>query len=54
MGLSVGALDVPDRVARLVILNTFLPTGHGTTNLAFRGLEADGARAGPPPAPSGR
>ena len=36
MGLSVGALDVPDRVARLVILNTFLPTGEDRTNLAFR------------------
>ena len=36
MGLSVGALDVPERVARLVILNTFLPTGEGRTNLPFR------------------
>ncbi len=36
MGLSVGALDVPDRIARLVVLNTFLPTGEGGANLAFR------------------
>ena len=35
MGLSVGALDVPDRVARLVVMNTFLPTG-GRTSPAFR------------------
>ncbi|WP_412061820.1 haloalkane dehalogenase [Rubrivirga sp. IMCC45206] len=35
MGLSVGALDVPDRVGRLVVMNTFLPTG-GRTSPAFR------------------
>ena len=36
MGLSVGALDIPDRVSRLVVMNTFLPTGEGKTSLAFR------------------
>ena len=36
VGLSVGALDAPDRVARLVVLNTFLPTGEGRVNLPFR------------------
>ena len=36
MGLSVGALDVPERIARLVILNTFLPTGREPPTLAFR------------------
>ena len=40
MGLSVGALDIPDRVARLVVMNTFLPTGEGTTPLAFRAWKA--------------
>ena len=36
MGLSVGALDVPDRVRRLVVMNTFLPTGAESPGLAFR------------------
>ena len=36
MGLSVGALDVPDRVRRLVVMNTFLPTGEEQAGLAFR------------------
>lgn len=36
MGLSVGALDVPDRIARLVVMNTFLPTGEETPSPAFR------------------
>ena len=36
MGLSVGALDLDDRIARLVIMNTFLPTGQEPATLAFR------------------
>ncbi len=36
MGLSVGALDLGDRVSRLVIMNTFLPTGEEPPTLAFR------------------
>lgn len=36
MGLSVGTLDLGDRISRLVILNTFLPTGHEKATLAFR------------------
>ena len=36
MGLSVGALDVPDRIRRLVILNTFLPTGDETPSVGFK------------------
>lgn len=35
MGLSVGALDAPDCIRRLVILNTFLPTGEETKSLGF-------------------
>ena len=36
MGLSVGALDIPDRISRLVVLNTFLPTGEENATWAFR------------------
>ena len=36
VGLPAAALDVPDRVARLVVMNTFLPTGEGTPSPAFR------------------
>ncbi len=36
MGLSVAALDVPDRIKRLVIMNTFLPTGDETPSLGFK------------------
>ncbi|WP_420455713.1 haloalkane dehalogenase [Rubrivirga sp.] len=36
MGLPAAALDVPDRVARLVVMNTFLPTGEESPTLAFR------------------
>ena len=36
MGLPAAALDVPDRVARLVVMNTFLPTGEETPSPAFR------------------
>ena len=36
VGLPAAALDVPDRVARLVVLNTFLPTGERTPSPAFR------------------
>lgn len=35
-GLPVAALDVPDRVARLVVLNTFLPTGEERPGLSFK------------------
>ena len=40
MGLSVGALDVPERVARLVVMNTFLPTGEEAASPAFRAWKA--------------
>ncbi|MGB3544693.1 haloalkane dehalogenase [Rubrivirga sp.] len=40
MGLSVGALDVPDRIKRLVIMNTFLPTGDETASPAFKAWKA--------------
>ena len=40
MGLSVAALDVPERISRLVIMNTFLPTGEGSPPLAFRAWKA--------------
>ena len=36
VGLPAAALDVPERVARLVVMNTFLPTGHETPSPAFR------------------
>ena len=36
IGLAVAALDVPERIARLVIFNTFLPTGEETKPLAFK------------------
>ena len=36
MGLPTAALDVPDRVARLVVMNTFLPTGEEQPSPAFR------------------
>lgn len=36
VGLPVAALDVPERIGRLVILNTFLPTGEETPSAAFR------------------
>ncbi len=36
MGLPAAALDVPDRIARLVVMNTFLPTGEETPSLGFR------------------
>jgi haloalkane dehalogenase len=36
VGLPAAALDVPDRVARLVVMNTFLPTGEETPSPAFR------------------
>ena len=36
VGLPAAALDVPSRVARLVVLNTFLPTGDETPSPAFR------------------
>lgn len=36
MGLPAAALDIPDRVARLVILNTFLPTGRERPTLGFK------------------
>ena len=36
MGLPAAALDVPDRIARLVIMNTFLPTGKEQPSPAFR------------------
>ncbi len=36
MGLPAAALDVPDRIARLVIMNTFLPTGEESPTLGFR------------------
>lgn len=40
VGLPAAALDVPDRVARLVVMNTFLPTGEGTPSPAFRAWKA--------------
>ena len=40
VGLPAAVLDVPDRVARLVIMNTFLPTGEGTPPLSFRAWKA--------------
>ncbi|MDT7856568.1 haloalkane dehalogenase [Rubrivirga sp. S365] len=40
VGLPTAALDVPDRVARLVVMNTFLPTGEETPSLAFRAWKA--------------
>ena len=36
VGLPVAALDVRDRIARLVIMNTFLPTGDEAPSPAFR------------------
>ena len=36
MGLPAAALDVPDRIARLVVMNTFLPTGRETPTLGFK------------------
>lgn len=39
-GLPTAALDVPDRVARLVVMNTFLPTGEETPSPAFRAWKA--------------
>ena len=36
IGLPVAALDVPDRIGRLVIMNTFLPTGKERASLAFK------------------
>ena len=36
LGLPVAALDVPARIERLVVMNTFLPTGAETPSLGFR------------------
>ncbi|PAP75337.1 haloalkane dehalogenase [Rubrivirga marina] len=36
MGLPAAALDVPDRIARLVVMNTFLPTGRERPTLGFK------------------
>ena len=35
VGLPVAALDVPDRIGRLVVMNTFLPTGDEAPSPAF-------------------
>ena len=40
MGLPVATLDVPDRIARLVVMNTFLPTGTETPTFGFRAWRA--------------
>lgn len=39
LGLPLAA-QMPERVARLVIMNTFLPAGDGTPGLAFRSFKA--------------
>lgn len=36
VGLPAAVLDVPDRIARLVIMNTFLPTGRERPTVGFR------------------
>ena len=40
VGLPAAALDVPERIARLVVLNTFLPTGTEQTPAAFKVWQA--------------
>ena len=53
MGLSVGALDLGDRISRLVIMNTFLPTGEESRDAGLPRVEAGRARAGAPAAGRG-
>jgi len=46
LGLPVAALDVPERIGRLVIMNTFLPTGEETASPAFRAWRKTAALLG--------